>query len=60
MLHVWLIPVVAVIGVGVALFYLIVSFYGGSGNRTDGETLVDKKVTEEDPPKAGWNFYGKV
>ena len=50
MLHVWLIPVLALLVLGVWLFYLGLRAKGGSGIRTDGRTVLDKPGTEEDPP----------
>lgn len=50
MLHVWLAPVVLVIVVGMAGFYLLIRFYGGSGVRTEGKTVVHKPLAEEDLP----------
>ena len=59
-LHFWLIPVLAVLGVGIATFYLVIRRSGGSGERHEGRTLFDEPVkTEEPKSKAGWNFYGK-
>ena len=57
-LHFWLIPIMAMLAVGVVVFYLVVSRSGGSGVRTEGRTLVDKPV-EKVETKAEWNFYGK-
>jgi hypothetical protein len=50
MLHVWLIPALVLAAVIIAAFYLIVKFAGGSGVRTDGRTVVDKPVEDDDPP----------
>ena len=49
MLHVWLIPALIVLIVALAVLYLIVKFTGGSGERTDGRTLLDLPE-EERPP----------
>jgi hypothetical protein len=45
----WLIPVLLVFSVVLWALYVLVSRRGGSGERTDGRTLVDKP-DEEDPP----------
>jgi hypothetical protein len=50
MLHVWLIPALVVLVVAVILFYLVLKAAGGSGARTDGRTVVDKPMQEEDLP----------
>ena len=50
MLHVWLVPVLAIFAGAVGLFYLTMKFTGGSGVRTDGRTLVDKPVEDDNPP----------
>lgn len=52
----WLIPVVAVIVAGVAILYLVIRHSGGSGNRGDGNTVVDKPVSEP-TSQHGWNYY---
>lgn len=52
----WLIPVLAMIVAGVAVFYLIIRHEGGSGARRDGQTVVDKPASEQ-TPQAGWNYY---
>lgn len=52
----WLIPVLAMIIAGVAIFYMIIRREGGSGARGDGQTVVDKPAHEEHP-QAGWNYY---
>jgi len=52
MLHVWLIPAVVVFLVVLWVLYLIIKRQGGSGERTEGRTLVDK-TDEEDPPRPG-------
>jgi hypothetical protein len=53
----WLIPVLAMLVAGVAIFYMIIRHQGGSGYRADGQTLVDKPTKEEETPQAGWNYY---
>ncbi len=50
MLHVWLIPVLAVLALILRGFYLAMKFSGGSGVRTEGKTVVDKPSHEEDLP----------
>ena len=52
----WLIPVLAMFVAGVAIFYMIIRNQGGSGNRADGQTVVDKPTTEENRT-ASWNYY---
>jgi len=47
MLHVWLIPAMIVFSLVMGIFYLVVKFGGGSGNRTEGRTLVDKPDAED-------------
>ena len=50
MLHVWLIPALIVVAVILGIFYLVIRYRGGSGSRTEGRTLVDKPVEEDNPP----------
>ena len=50
MLHVWLIPALMVAAAIVGAFYLLVKYKGGTGVRTEGRTVVDKPVEEENPP----------
>jgi hypothetical protein len=52
----WLIPVLAMIVAGVAIFYMVIRHEGGSGSRADGHTVVDKPNTDENR-QAGWNYY---
>jgi hypothetical protein len=47
MLHVWLVPALAIVVVVLAVFYLIVRFAGGSGVRSDGRTLLHKPDDED-------------
>jgi hypothetical protein len=47
MLHVWLLPALAILVVVLGAFYLIVKFTGGTGVRSDGRTLVDKPDDED-------------
>ena len=47
-LHFWLIPALAILAAGIAVFYLAVRLTGGTGVRTDGRTVVDKPVEDED------------
>jgi hypothetical protein len=53
----WLIPVLAMLIAGVAIFYMVIRHQGGSGARSDGQTFVDKPANEPDRQKAGWNHY---
>ena len=46
MLHIWLIPVVIVLGLLLVAFYLIIRGVGGSGVRTEGRTVVDQPGDE--------------
>jgi hypothetical protein len=49
-------PIVLVAFVAIAGFYLVVRFGGGSGERTEGRTLVDEPEEEEEaetPPGSG-------
>ena len=50
MLHWWLLPMMAVMSVGIWSFYFAVKFTGGAGVRTDGRILVDKPVEEDTLP----------
>ncbi len=50
MLHIWLIPVLAILALAIWFFYLALRAKGGSGVRTDGQTVVDKPGAEEDLP----------
>ena len=47
MLHVWLLPALAILVVVLAGFYLIVKFTGGTGVRSAGRTLLDKPDDED-------------
>jgi hypothetical protein len=47
MLHVWLLPALAILVLVLAAFYLIVKFSGGTGVRSNGRTLVDKPDDED-------------
>ena len=53
MLHWWLVPVSVAIGSVLGLFYLVVKHTGGSGERTEGRTLMDKPEIDADPPGKG-------
>jgi len=53
----WLIPVLAMVVAGVAIFYMIIRQQGGSGARSDGQTMLDKPANEPDRQQAGWNYY---
>jgi uncharacterized membrane-anchored protein YhcB (DUF1043 family) len=46
-LHFWLIPALAILVAGIGVLYLAVRLTGGSGVRTDGRTVVDKPVDDE-------------
>ena len=52
MLHVWLIPLLVFVALVVGGLYFLVRLTGGSGDRVDGKTLVDKPspVPDEDMP----------
>jgi hypothetical protein len=50
MLHVWLIPVLALVCLFLAGFYLLMKYRGGTGIRTEGQTLVDKPAEEDNLP----------
>jgi len=52
----WLIPVLAMVVAGVAIFYFVIRNQGGSGARAEGHTVVDKPPAEENR-QAGWNYY---
>jgi len=52
----WLIPVLAMVVAGVAIFYIVVRRHGGSGARSEGHTMVDKPANEPSQ-QAGWNYY---
>ena len=53
-LHFWLIPAVAILGVTIGILYLVIRRSGGSGERSEGRTLLDKPV-EKETSKTGWN-----
>lgn len=46
MLHWWLIPAAVIVLLVLWVFYLILRRQGGSGERTEGRTLVDKPGEE--------------
>lgn len=50
MLHVWLIPALAILAAFLCGFYLLVKYRGGTGVRTDGRTVLDKPGEEHDLP----------
>lgn len=52
----WLIPVVAMVVAGVAIFYMVIRNHGGSGARGEGQTMVDKPASPENT-QASWNYY---
>ena len=49
-LHLWLIPALLILFLVLTAFYLIIKYKGGSGVRTDGRTVVDKPVDEDNLP----------
>ena len=49
-LHLWLLPVLALLFACVAGLYLAVRVSGGSGERTEGRTLVHKPDDEDNTP----------
>jgi hypothetical protein len=54
-LHWWLLPLIAVMSIGIWMFYLAVRLTGGTGVRSEGRTVVDKpvaEVAEEDDSKS--------
>ncbi len=52
MLHVWLVPALAILFAGLAVFYWVMKLRGGTGVRTEGQTLVDQP-DEEEPAEKG-------
>src|SRR5437773_2651369 len=52
MLHIWLIPALVLLAVVLAGFYLVIRIQGGSGVRTNGRTVVDKPMDEDNLPPA--------
>jgi hypothetical protein len=50
MLDVWLIPVLVILAAAVIGIYVIIKARGGSGVRTEGRTMLDKPMPEEDLP----------
>jgi len=48
MLHLWLIPALAILVAVFCGFYLLLRFQGGSGKREEGRTLMD--VPEDNEP----------
>ncbi len=54
MLHWWLIPLIIAFLLGLWIFYLVIGRSGGTGERTEGRTLVDTPEEQpEDPPGKG-------
>ena len=50
MLHIWLVPAI-IIGMAIIwIFYLMVRSKGGSGERTEGRTVLHKPMEEESLP----------
>ena len=58
MLHLWLIPVLAIFVIAVAILYAVVKRQSGRGERMDGRTVTDKPV-EPGPASSRWNVYDK-
>ena len=50
MLHIWLVPVLGLMAVAFAAFYLLIRVKGGDGIRTEGRTMHHKSLAEEDLP----------
>ena len=50
MLHVWLIPALIMFAGVTWLFYLVIKYRGGTGTRTEGRTVVDKPMDEDNLP----------
>ena len=44
----WVVPLLLVLTIAVGLFYTSVKNRSGAGVRTEGKTVVDKPVEEED------------
>ncbi len=53
----WLIPVLAMLIAGVAIFYMVIRHSGGTGARADGQTVLDKAAPPEQHRQVGWNYY---
>jgi cytochrome c-type biogenesis protein CcmH/NrfF len=47
--YLWVIPVVLIVVVSVLAFWVVIKRKGGSGVRTRGETLVDKRSDGDVP-----------
>jgi cytochrome c-type biogenesis protein CcmH/NrfF len=47
--YLWVIPVVLIVVVSVLVFWMVIKRKGGSGVRTRGETLVDKRSDGDVP-----------
>jgi len=47
MLHLWLIPALAILVAVFCGFYLLMRFQGGTGVRGEGRTLMDKPDEDE-------------
>ena len=48
-LHLWLIPAIAIAFVTLVILYEVIRHSGGSGVRTDGRTLLDKPENQDRP-----------
>ena len=46
MLHIWLIPLLILLAVVLAAFYVIIRVVGGSGVRSEGRTVLHKEGEE--------------
>jgi hypothetical protein len=49
-LHFWLLPLMAILSVSVWIFYMAIRYTGGPGVRSDGRTVVDKPVHDDNSP----------
>lgn len=58
MLHLWLIPLLAIAVLGIWVLYMSIRKEKGSGERTDGRTVSDKPAPEENRT-VEWNVYGE-
>ena len=53
MLHVWLLPLLALLAIAVTLSYFAVKYRGGDGVRTNGRCLREEIDGDEDLPPPG-------
>ncbi len=49
-LHFWLIPLLILLILVIGAFYFAIKRTGGSGVRSEGRTVVDKRADEDTPP----------